>query len=118
MSQLAAHAYTPVRAVKIQASELEEDDSSHTSSDVTIFLLAGPILCGKSTFLRELSPNILDITELIARRLGYRHAVDISLVLRLLGYNLLEKEVYFFFYSIDYSLNYFLSILAITSKKW
>ena len=62
-------------------------DTSLVSQDITVFLLAGPVLCGKTTFLNEISPNILDITALISHRLGYRHAIDISLVLRLLGYN-------------------------------
>ena len=114
MSQL-AHSNTPVRAQETSAIKLQEVNSPQISPDITIFLLAGPVLCGKSTFLRELSPNILDITELITRRLGYRHAVDISLVLRLLGYNVLE-QVYSFFNSIYYSLICFLSFIAITCK--
>lgn len=64
-----------------------DTDTSLVSQDITVFLLAGPVLCGKTTFLNEISPNILDITALISHRLGYRHAIDISLVLRLLGYN-------------------------------
>ncbi len=114
MSQ-SAHSNTPMRAQENSAIQLQEDNSPQISPDITIFLLAGPVLCGKSTFLKELSPNILDITDLITRRLGYRHAVDISLVLRLLGYNVLE-QVHFFFNSIDFSLICFLSLIAITYK--